>query len=301
MEFKCEFCNKNFSNKSNLKTHQIKAKFCLKLQNITPDSVFKCSICDKSFNVKSSCDRHQEICITNPIKLTNEIEELKKTILEQKDQALKNALDQIKIYQEQNEKLLMKAVSTPKIKNTYNTVNIEHFTPMTQQHLDDNVKNLTLEHINKGPRGYAEYMVNYPCKDSLVVTDIARMIFKYKDENGDLCVDIEARNLINKISKSLDPYNRELITKAIADINSNKRIDVLEQLKRISDLAEYSNGIGFMDGIQSDFSRKLGRELVMLTQKKVSLSNKEEESEDSGESKDYILSDADSEIIYYSE
>ena len=55
------------------KTHQIKAKFCLKLQNITPDSVFKCSICDKSFNVKSSCDRHQEICITNPIKLTNKL------------------------------------------------------------------------------------------------------------------------------------------------------------------------------------------------------------------------------------
>ena len=301
MEFKCEFCNKNFSNKSNLKTHQIKAKFCLKLQNITPDSIFKCSVCDKSFNVKSSCDRHREICISNNSKLIDEIEELKKSLLTQKIENLERILDdkndQIKIYQEQNEKLLMKAVSTPKIKNTYNTVNIEHFTPMTQQHLDDNVKNLTLEHINKGPRGYAEYMINYPCKDSLVVTDIARMIFKYKDENGDLCVDIEARNLINKISKSIDPHNRELITKAISDINSNKRIDVLEQLKKISELAEYSNGIGFMDGAQSDFSRKLGRELMMLTQKKVSLCNKEE----SGESGDVVISDAESEIIYYSE
>ena len=301
MEFKCEFCNKNFSNKSNLKTHQIKAKFCLKLQNITPDSIFKCSVCDKSFNVKSSCDRHREICISNNSKLIDEIEELKKSLLTQKIENLERILDdkndQIKIYQEQNEKLLMKAVSTPKIKNTYNTVNIEHFTPMTQQHLDDNVKNLTLEHINKGPRGYAEYMINYPCKDSLVVTDISRMIFKYKDENGDLCVDIEARNLINKISKSIDPHNRELITKAISDINSNKRIDVLEQLKKISELAEYSNGIGFMDGAQSDFSRKLGRELMMLTQKKVSLCNKEE----SGESGDVVISDAESEIIYYSE
>jgi hypothetical protein len=305
MEFKCEFCDKNFSNKSNLKSHQIKAKYCLKLQQINPDNLFKCSVCEKSFNVKSSCDRHQEICISNPIKLTNEIEELKKTILEQKDQALKNALDQIKIYQEQNEKLLMQAVSTPKIKNTYNTVNIEHFTPMTQKHLDDNVKNLTLEHINKGPRGYAEYMLNYPCKDSLVVTDIARMIFKYKDDNGNLCVDIEARNLINKISKSIDPHNRGLITKAIADINSNKRIDVLEQLKRISELAEYSNGIGLMDGTPSDFSRKLGRELMMLTQKKVSL-NKEDvdksiETTDTSFNSEVCISDAESEIIYYSE
>ena len=129
MEFKCEFCNKNFSNKSNLKTHQIKAKFCLKLQNITPDSIFKCSVCDKSFNVKSSCDRHREICISNNSKLIDEIEELKKSLLTQKIENLERILDdkndQIKIYQEQNEKLLMKAVSTPKIKNTYNTVNVD--------------------------------------------------------------------------------------------------------------------------------------------------------------------------------
>ena len=50
-----------------------------------------------------------------------------------------------------------------------------------------------------------------------------------------------------------------------------------------------------MDGAQSDFSRKLGRELMMLTQKKVSLSNKEEESGD------IVISDAESEIIYYSD
>jgi len=296
IKMECEFCNKNFSSKSNLKTHQIKAKFCLKLQNITPDSMFKCSICEKGFNVKSSYDRHQSICKSNNSKLIDEIEELKKSLLSQKIENLERILDdkndQIKLYQEQNEKLLMQAVSTPKIKNTYNTVNIEHFTPMTQQHLDDNVKNLTLEHINKGPRGYAEYMLNYPCKDSLVVTDISRMIFKYKDENGDLCVDIEARNLIDKISKSLDPHNRELITKAISDINSNKRIDVLEQLKRIAELAEYSTGI---DGKSTEFSRKLGRELMMLAPKKVILNKQEEDS------KDLILSDVESEIIYYSD
>ena len=302
MNHECKFCNKHFTTKIILKTHQTNAKYCLKLQDKKPDETYECNYCSKKFNVKYNYDMHNASHLTDPVfiklqKVEDELKEIKQK-LEAKDEILKNALDQIKIYQEQNEKLLMKAVSTPKIKNTYNTVNIEHFTPMTQQHLDDNVKNLTLDHINKGPRGYAEYMINYPCKDSLVVTDIARMIFKYKDENGDLCVDIEARNLINKISKSIDPHNRELITKAISDINSNKRIDVLEQLKKISELAEYSNGIGFMDGTQSDFSRKLGRELMMLTQKKVSLSNKEEES---GDSKDVVLSDAESEIIYYSE
>ena len=311
----CEFCKKIFTSKSNLRMHQTKAKYCLKIQEKSAEITYTCSYCSKIFNRKDSYDVHLTGHLTDPFvikmketktNMEDELKELRMKLeqkdeelrmkLEQKDEVLKNALEQIRIFQEQNQKLLMKAVSTPK--NTYNTVNIEHFTPITQQHLDDNVKNLTLEHINKGPRGYAEYMINYPCKNSLVVTDIARMIFKYKDANGDLCIDIEARNLINKISKSIDPHNRELITKAIADINSNKRIDVLEQLKRISELAEYSNGIGFMDGTPSDFSRKLGRELMMLTQKKVSGLNKED---DNKSLESCITSDADSDIIYYSE
>jgi len=132
-------------------------------------------------------------------------------------------------------------------------------------------------------------MINYPCKDSLVVTDIARMIFKYKDADGNIYIDIEARNLINKISKSIDPHNRELITKAISDINSNKRIDVLEQLKRIAELAECSNGI---DGKSTEFSRKLGRELMILAPKKVVHASLEDETNNN------LMSDTESEIIY---
>ena len=311
MNYECNFCNKYFTTKIILKTHQSTAKYCLKLQNKKPEETYECTYCSKKFDIKYNYDMHRISHLVDPIfiklqKAEEDIKELRMK-LEQKDDELRMKLEhlqtilddkneQIKAFQEQNQKLLMKSVSTPK--NTYNTVNIEHFTAMTQQHLDDNAKNLTLEHINKGPRGYAEYMINYPCKDSLVVTDIARMIFKYKDENGNLCVDIEARNLINKISKSIDPHNRELITKAIADINSNKRIDVLEQLKRISELAEYSNGIGLMDGTPSDFSRKLGRELMMLTQKKVSSLNKEDVDKTI---ESCITSDTESEIIYYSE
>ena len=322
MNYECNFCNKYFTTKIILKTHQSTAKYCLKLQNKKPEETYECTYCSKKFDIKYNYDMHRISHLVDPIfiklqKAEEDIKELRMKLeqkddelrmkLEQKDDELRMKLEhlqtilddkneQIKAFQEQNQKLLMKSVSTPK--NTYNTVNIEHFTAMTQQHLDDNAKNLTLEHINKGPRGYAEYMINYPCKDSLVVTDIARMIFKYKDENGNLCVDIEARNLINKISKSIDPHNRELITKAIADINSNKRIDVLEQLKRISELAEYSNGIGLMDGTPSDFSRKLGRELMMLTQKKVSSLNKEDVDKTI---ESCITSDTESEIIYYSE
>jgi uncharacterized C2H2 Zn-finger protein len=318
IKMECEFCKKIFTGKNNLRIHQTKAKYCLKIQEKSAEITYTCSYCSKIFNRKDSYDVHLTGHLTDPFvikmketktKMEDELKELRMKLeqkdeelrikLEQKDEVLKNALEQIRIFQEQNQKLLMKAVSTPK--NTYNTVNIEHFTPITQQHLDDNVKNLTLEHINKGPRGYAEYMINYPCKNSLVVTDIARMIFKYKDDDGNLYIDIEARNLINKISKSIDPHNRELITKAIADINSNKRIDVLEQLKRIAELAEYSNSVGFMDGMSSDFAKKLCKELVNLAPKKNNIHSISSDNRDSlikSDDIEYIMSysDSDSEI-----
>ena len=313
----CEFCNKTFSSKGNLQVHQKKTKSCLDIQNKSPEKKYNCLYCSKTFILKDTHDRHLVTHITDPIfiklqKTEEEIKKLKDSIenkelelknkeieLKNKEIELKNKDEQIKVFQDLNEKLLMRAVSTPK--NTYNTVNIENITPMTKQHLDDNVKNLTIDHINKGCRGYAEYMINYPCKNSLVVTDIARCIFKYKDENGNLCVDVEARNLINKITKSIDPHNRDLITKAISEINSNKRIDVLEQLKRIAELAEYSNSIGSMDGMSSEFAKKLCKELVNLAPKKNSLhTNDNRDSLIKSDDIEYIMSysDSETEIVY---
>ena len=299
----CIHCKKSLKNKNILQAHQAKAKYCLKIQEKQPEITYFCSYCSKTFIRKDGYDIHLTGHLTDPfiVKIKEDIKNMEddikklKDLLDHKDLELKNKDEQIKVFQDLNEKLLMRAVSTPK--NTYNTVNIENFTPMTKQHLDDNAKNLTIDHINKGCRGYAEYMVNYPCKNSLVVTDIARCIFKYKDENGKLCIDVEARNLINKITKSIDPHNRELITKAIAEINSNKRIDVLEQLKRIAELAEYSNSVGFMDGMSSEFAKKLCKELVNLAPKKNSLNTN-----DNRDSLDieYIMSysDSETEITY---
>ena len=289
----CIHCKKSFKNKNILQAHQAKAKYCLKIQEKQPEITYFCSYCSKTFIRKDGYDIHLTGHLTDPfiVKIKEDIKNMEddikklKDLLDHKDLELKNKDEQIKAFQDLNEKLLMRAVSTPK--NTYNTVNIENFTPMTKQHLDDNAKNLTIDHINKGCRGYAEYMVNYPCKNSL----------KYKDENGKLCIDVEARNLINKITKSIDPHNRELITKAIAEINSNKRIDVLEQLKRIAELAEYSNSVGFMDGMSSEFAKKLCKELVNLAPKKNSL-----HTNDNRDSLDieYIMSysDSETEITY---
>jgi len=276
--------------------HQLKAKYCLKLQTVTPEYIYRCKLCEKGFSVKSSYDRHEISCKNKPNILKNEIEELKKALLEHKDETLKNALDQVNSLQDKIANISMKAVSAPKVKNTYNTVNIENFTAMTDEHFQNNAKHLTIEHIKNGAHGYATFIVKYPCKDSIVVADRARKTIKYKDENNELCVDFEARNLLTKISKAIDPINRELLLKAGEELDANKNMDLEYKLSLKSKFLEYCNGIKFMGGPPTEFSRKLAYELMILIPKKISgmIEDKQEEKED-------IVSDVESEVIYYSD
>ena len=307
MDLTCQYCDKVFSTKGSLKTHQTKTKYCLKLQNSKPEIIYSCTTCSKTFILKSSYDRHLVKHLPDPdtVKLKNEIEELKQKNI---DETLKNALEKVKFLEEQNEKLLMKAVSAPKVKNTYNnTVNIENFTAMTDEHFKNNAKHLTIEHIKNGAHGYATFIVKYPCKDSIVVTDRSRKTIKYKDENNQVCVDVEARNLLTKISKAIDPINRQLLLKAGEELDANKNMDLEYKLSLKSKFLEYCNGIRFMDGPPTEFSRKLAYELMILIPKRVNcmIEDKQEEKEEKEEEKEEdnieILSDVESELIYYSE
>ena len=55
--------------------------------------------------------------------------------------------------------------------------------------------NLTLEHIKKEPRGYAEYALEYPLRDRVVCVDYARRKIKFKDSNGNVITDPEMNRL----------------------------------------------------------------------------------------------------------
>ena len=75
----------------------------------------------------------------------------------------------------------------------------------------------------------------------------------------------------------------------------------MEQLKRIAELAEYSNSIGSMDGMSSEFAKKLCKELVNLAPKKNSLhTNDNRDSLIKSDDIEYIMSysDSETEIVY---
>ena len=67
----CQFCNKFFSDKSNLVKHQQRTKKCLKIQkdqNISTIKIrlFKCKFCPKELSSQQSLNYHLNICKSKP-------------------------------------------------------------------------------------------------------------------------------------------------------------------------------------------------------------------------------------------
>jgi len=60
---KCEFCGNEFSNKTNLNSHQKTAKYCLELRNVEV-KLYSCGHCKKGFTKIFHLQRHQEMCKT---------------------------------------------------------------------------------------------------------------------------------------------------------------------------------------------------------------------------------------------
>jgi|688.fasta_scaffold316782_1 hypothetical protein len=103
----CEYCKKEFSTRSNLRTHQNKAKYCLELRNIEPTVDHKCEFCENLFTTNQSLQTHILVCKVKKEKEQNaqvsELESLRKKIilLESENTKLK---EEIAILKQENKK-----------------------------------------------------------------------------------------------------------------------------------------------------------------------------------------------------
>ena len=61
----CEFCNKEFSTKGSLKTHQLTAKYCIRAQpgNQQAEVSFTCQGCNKEYSRRERFLTHQDQCV----------------------------------------------------------------------------------------------------------------------------------------------------------------------------------------------------------------------------------------------
>lgn len=228
----CKFCEKTFLTKTNLIHHQKTAKYCLKKQNIvTSESEFSC-VCSKIFTTKLSFSRHEKIC--------NE------AILLPYKELIKKQEEQIKELQNKIENIALKAVEKPININNQRINNnqkinqvINNLIPITDNYIKEQVPNLTIEHIKKGPLGYAEYILNYPLNKRILCVDYSRKKIKYKDENGNIITDPEMALLSVKLFESIKERNKNLICEYIEKLS----VDSETKMKIVYDMYNYMSMI----------------------------------------------------------
>lgn len=254
--FKCEFCNKDYTTKTILNTHQKTAKKCLALRGEntdTKDNTYKCDVCEYTTRQKGNLAIHISSCKTKISQKYSSLErdnarlEKDKVRLENEKQTLLNEVEKLKMeiekLSEENKKLrekeqkhedmLFQLASKPTVSNTTNnntskkTKNLI-ISDWSQETIKSKVENnFTLEHLEDGIKGVARFTRDYIIKDengakTLICSDPSRMIFKYKDAEGVIQKDVKAIKLKNAIKEPIIKKSGEIFT-----TETSKLFDVL--------------------------------------------------------------------------
>ena len=226
----CNFCNKTFKTLSSLNKHKNTAKYCLNIQkNNLNLKEYKC-LCEEIFFSENNLQKHKNNCIKSyedKIKLyedkiksyedkmisyedkiksyENKIVILEKNVI-QKDLVISNLEGKMSIYQNNQEAIIDIAKQPKSTKNTNNTNKILNINSAIDFDDIEKVKNIienyNIDYIIDGQKGFAKFAVDNLLKDEngnlkYVCTDPSRQIFKYKNNEGLLKKDVEAKKLTN--------------------------------------------------------------------------------------------------------
>lgn len=119
---------------------------------------------------------------------------------------------QISKLQDKLENIALQAVKRPTTTNKTQINNfIQNMQPITADQLIEYTPQLTIEDVQKGASGYAEYVLEYPLKDRVVCVDYARRKIKFKNRDGNLVTDPEMAKLAPMFFESIKAKSNELI------------------------------------------------------------------------------------------
>jgi hypothetical protein len=251
IEYKCEFCSKEFTTRTNLNTHQKTAKYCLEKQGIVLNN-FICEYCNKPFS-KQRLNEHVLLCKKKKDKYTEDImkqfEECKLKLLE-RDAQIAEKERQIRELREMLDmanNTIAEIAKQPKINNN-NTTNIKGNQTIknilsdykTYDEQTDYERILSIakdadmeKYFWRGQKGLAQFCVEHIAKTQdgkmiICCTDPSRGRFKHVNDKNELCEDIDARSFTSKISEPIKEVVEEVhnnIQKGIDDKLTDEECD----------------------------------------------------------------------------
>ena len=267
----CEFCNKEYSTKGNLLKHQQVTKKCVSLQFKTKkytQVVHKCIYCEYTTPQKKMLNEHNIKCADTTIKYYKHLYELTLDKLNVLQLELKNKqimfieheYNEVKQQLKENVQLLL---AKPSIINHSNSSTINKVelvlnlnNDVIHQKVDDY---FTLTHLSDGIKGVAKFTNDFIInkengQSKYICTDVARTIFKYKDDNNQLQKDVKATKLKNSIKEPIiikskrlyDVETERLLNEmtmnsdnvAIHNFNLNQLTDNFLKVKHIEDYGD---------------------------------------------------------------
>jgi hypothetical protein len=274
----CEYCGKTFGKPYNLYKHQRTAKYCIKVQSKDsgkePITVTKngdtmspppatrlrldtCRYCGIEFTRVDNLKRHESVCVQQQQQPQSQSRE--------RDPLLEMIADLQKTIVNLSEKQHGGDNSNNRIMN---------LPPVTDEALRKQLDKLTIEFINNGAKGYADYANYYSLRDRLLCTDKSRKKFRYKGNDGEIVNDGGGLKLAKRFFSAISQRNEEIInseyhqlqqqvqhiamteTGATADLTGllNRSTELQDLLIKCRDAAE-----GKENDLTRDFIRHLSK------------------------------------------
>ena len=201
MAYRCTFCDSILSSQANLLKHQKRAKFCLEIQGKKATKIFTCA-CGKNYTHIDSFNRHKKDC------QQSSTPNIYKDIL--------NKLEQV----------LQKSIDKPTT-NVVNNVALQNLEPLTDEDIREHLNQLSLDFIQEGGKGFADFANSYPFKNRIICTDKARKKLKYKNEAGEIINDSHGVKLAQRFFQTIASRNEEII--------NNEYRSLQEQVQQIAE------------------------------------------------------------------
>lgn len=257
----CEYCEKELASIASLKHHQKHAKYCKDKRGDNNSELYSCIGCKLSFTTKRRLQTHHDICVLyNTYKIHQECD----TKIDIKDIEILELKVQIRELQDKLENIAIQAVRRPTTMNNKTQINnfIQAMPPVTEQLLQESVPNLTIDHIIRGPEGYADYALEFPLKDRLICVDYARRKIKFKDKDNNIITDPEMTCLATKFFQSIKERNSSLIL----EYGKQMRDRFGDEMDTIIQLLDYKGAVDKgSEGEKTDFHHDFIKQMCSQT------------------------------------